>query len=337
MMDSIETLKARKTNWPAVALAVGLVLSLFLNLGLFLAYLSSASSGLSATASLQEKLVDGKAKKDDKIVVIPIHGLIMESMGAGPGSVSSLIAALKQAEKDDHIKAIILDIDSPGGGVTASDKMYHELVRFKQKKKVPVVSLFHDVAASGGYYVAMASDHIIAHETTITGSIGVIAKFPNFAEGMDKIGVKMNTIKSLNSQGKQSFKDMGSPYRPMRDQEKELFQNLITEMWTRFTEVVSTGRSKHLTLTQVQELADGRIFTGPQALQRKLIDSVGYRQDAYAKARELAQAPEAKIVRYQKQPSLRDLIKLEAEPTGLSWLQQFTSEAPRFLYLWTGG
>lgn len=321
---------------PALVLAVLLLLSVLLNGLLGLGLLGAAAGGGDPASNYQEILVDGKAEQKDKIVIVPIEGMIMETMGTGRGSVTSVITMLKKIEKDESVKGILLFVDSPGGGVTASDRIYHELARFRQESKLPMVSLFGDVAASGGYYVAMATDHIIAHRTSITGSIGVISQFYNFHEAMQKLGLKVNTIKSLNNQGEQSFKDMGSPYRPMRPEEEELFQNLITDMWNRFTEVVAEGRQGKLTLEEVRSLADGRIFTGPEALEKKLIDQVGYREDAYAKIRELAQAPEAKIVRYQRNPGLAELLRADSQPTDLSLLSNFTQRCPRFLYLWSG-
>ncbi|MGE0488157.1 MAG: signal peptide peptidase SppA [Vulcanimicrobiota bacterium] len=322
-----------------VAVGCALLLSLVFNFFLFLGLVGAAgaSVGASEIGLLEETLIDGKKDATDKIVVIPIHGVIMETMGTGPGSVSKVIAMLKKAAEDDSIKAVILDIDSPGGGVTASDRIFHEIKLFKAKEKLPIVSMFGDVAASGGYYVAMASDHIVAHETSITGSIGVISQFYNFHDAMTKLGVKVNTIKSLNSEGKESFKDIGSPYRPMTDPERKLLQGLITEMWSRFTTVVAEGRQGKLTPEQVKDLADGRVFTGPQALEQKLVDSIGYRQDAYKVARELAKSPDAKVVLYKRSPTLSELLSLRSNPPGSELLEMFSKDSPRFLYLWTGG
>ena len=320
----------------AIFLAGFLILSVFANMILGLGLLGAVADPLNEGSSYQEKLVDGDSLAEEKLVIVPIQGLIMESMGKGPGSVSQVTQMLKKIRKDDSVKGVLLFIDSPGGGVTASDRIYHELKLFKEETKLPIVSLFGDVSASGGYYVAMASDHIMAHRTSITGSIGVISQFYNFSEAMDKLGLQVNTVKSLNNLGKESYKDIGSPYRPMRPDERKLLQGLITDMWNRFTEVVSEGRKGKLTLEEIQQLADGRVFTGPMALEKKLIDSLGYRQDAYKKLRELAEAPKAKIVRYKRQPTFEELFTLTAPGTPTDLLSQFTRSAPRFLYLWSG-
>lgn len=319
-----------------LAMVLGLLLmgSFMLNGLLGLGLLGAVANQSQDT--YMETLVDGKAEAEEKLVVVAVQGLIMESMGRGPGTVSNVTAMLKKIRKDKSVKGVLLFIDSPGGGVTASDRIYHELKRFREETELPIVSLFGDVSASGGYYIAMASDHIMCHRTSLTGSIGVISQFYNFSEAMDKLGLKVNTIKSLNSEGKESFKDIGSPYRPMRPEEKILFQTIITDMWERFTEVVAEGRSGKLTLEEIRELADGRVYTGTMALEKKLVDSLGYREDAYAKLRELAQAPEAKVVSYKKQPTLEDLFKLSSQPPSLDLLGSFTETSPRFLYLWSG-
>ena len=218
-------------------------------------------------------------------------------------------------------------VDSPGGGVTASDRMYEELKHFKDEKKIPVVAIFEDVAASGGYYVAMASDHIIAHPTTITGSIGVISEFYDFSQLMGKVGVDVNIIKSLNYEGKESFKDMGTPTRKMKPEERKILQALITEMWERFTSVVAEGRKGKLTLAEVKKLADGRVFSGGTALKAKLVDQVGYTRDAYQEIRKRCGNPKARIVRYLPEKGWEDLFtsqslvpKLELPKSGVFYL-----------------
>ena len=322
------------------ALLIALVFGFF---GLiFGTAIGSLGSGGSPEQGLKESLLDGETTAEKKIAAIPIQGMIMESMGSGPGTVSQVKKTLKALKDDESVVGVLLVLDTPGGGVTASDRIYHDLMEFKKESKLPIHSVFLDISASGGYYVAMASDHITAHPTTVTGSIGVISTFPNFSGAMDKVGVKMNVIKSLNSKGEVSFKDIGSPYRPMRPEEEKLLQGLITDMWDRFTEVVGEGRKGKLSPEEVRKLADGRVFTGEQALEAKLVDSVGYMEDAYAKIREAAGHEDAKIVSYQREPSLADLLgfSASAQQRGLDELrvaQEFLSSKGGFLYLWTAG
>jgi protease-4 len=296
----------------------------------------------SGPKALKETLIDGESDASKKIAVVTVQGLIMESMGAGPGTVSSVSKALKAIEDDENVVGVLLAIDTPGGGVTASDRIYHDLEQFKERTKLPVHAMFYDVAASGGYYVAMAADHITAHPTSITGSIGVISKFYNVSEAMGKVGVSVNVIKSLNSKGEVSFKDMGSPFRPMSPQEKALLQTLITEMWDRFTSVVIAGREGKMKPERVKELADGRVFTGEQALKAGLIDAVGYKEDAYKTIREAAKAPDAKIVAYVKEPGLKEMLGLagSVHPPSTSLAAHaagLLNDQASFLYLWNAG
>jgi protease IV len=327
--------------WIVILIAVACFMGF---MGLVFGVAVGGAAGGAQVSGLQEVLVDGEADAEKKIAAIPIQGVIMESMGAGPGTVSQVKKTLKAIEKDDSVVGILLVIDTPGGGVTASDRIYHDLLEFKKESKLPVHAIFLDVAASGGYYVAMASDHITAHPTTVTGSIGVISKFFNFTEAMDKIGVSVNVVKSLNSEGKVSFKDMGSPYRPMNPEERKLLQGLITEMWERFTDIVAAGREGKISPEEVKKLADGRVFTGQQALELKLVDSVGYAEDAYKEIRKAAGHDDAKIVSYRKEPGLAQVLGLSASTdiydiTGpqLGLVKKVFAEQSGFLYLWTAG
>lgn len=331
-----------RSSKPIWAGCLGLIVGAFL-FGFLGLLLGLGAGGSSSGSGLQEVLVDGEASAEKKIAVIPIKGVIMETMGAGKGSVSSIITTLKQLKEDKQVVGILLAIDTPGGGVTASDRIYHALKTFKQESKLPMHAFFLDVAASGGYYAAMASDHITAHPTSITGSIGVISTFYNVSDAMDTVGVRVKVVKSLNSKGEVSFKDMGSPYRPMRPEEEALVQNLVSEMWERFTEVVAEGRKGKLELEQIRDLADGRIFTGKQALELKLVDAVGYREDAFASIRKACNAPEAKLVAYQKQPGLRELLGFSASSQsevlwpGSKIARKILSDRSGFCYLWTAG
>ncbi len=324
--------------WMAILLGIFLLASLGVNLILMLAVAAKGGSDSDGEDHLQEVLVDGKSSASDKIVVISVKGVIMDSLERGGGTFDAVKAQLKKAGKDDDVKGILLEVNSPGGGVTESDRIYNALKNFRKDEKLPIVVLFGDVAASGGYYISMASDKIIAHPTTITGSIGVISQFFNVTNLMGKVGVSVETIKSLRFDKAESFKDIGSPYRPMKPAERKLLQDLVTQMWERFTFVVAEGRQGKISAEKVKQLADGRVFTGPQALELKLVDAIGYEEDAYKEIRSLAKSDDAKIVRYRKEPSLADLFSMETrvpQPSVEEMLRKVTYDSPQLLYLWS--
>src|SRR5438094_6183144 len=249
---------------------------------------------------LREKTVQGTAA--DKILMMDISGVISEKGSSNPLSESEdLVARIKEeltlAAEDSHIKALLLRVNSPGGTVTASDVIHHEINEFKSKRKIPVVAVIMDVGASGGYYIAVAAHQIIAHPTSVTGSVGVIMLRVN-AEGLlQKIGVEAGAIKSG------ATKDIGSPFRPMTEDERAIFQSMINGFFSRFLDVVSKGRS--LPADQLKVIADGRVLTGPQALQLGLVDQVGYLDDGIAAAKKLAGVTDARVIMYARPEAYR--------------------------------
>lgn len=268
-------------------------------------YVIDEVSANGKTASKSDKLtktaLSDSTQKSGSIFVLPIYGTIVSGDWTGSsqsGYVTSedVTYALKYIAGQENVKALILDINSPGGSVTASDNIYHEIMQFKKENNIPVIAMFEGTACSGGYYSAMAADYIMALPTTWTGSIGVIMEVPEISKLMGKVGVNVNTITSLNANGGASFKDIGSTYRQMRPEERQLLQTLVTQSWNRFTDIVAQGRKGKITKDQVKKLADGRIYSSEQALKHKLIDQIGYRQDLYKKARTMAKAPQAPII-----------------------------------------
>jgi protease-4 len=237
---------------------------------------------------------------------------------------------LEKAADDDRIRAVVLRINSPGGTVTASDILYHEIMRFKERRKIPVVASILDVGASGGYYVALAADRIYAHPTTVTGSIGVLMLTVNAGGLLEKIGVTASYVKSGE------FKDMGSPFRSLRPEERQLFQELIDRFYGQFVTLVA--RSRRLDEARVRALADGRIYTAPEARGLGLVDEIGYLEDAIAAARAAAGVAEAKVVAYHRPRQYRATIYSSAEPPApaarLPDLARIVVSGPRFLYLW---
>jgi len=215
---------------------------------------------------------------DDAVAVLHLDGAItsgpedyLSTSGITPARVFDL---LEQAA-DPNIKAVVVRINSPGGSVVASDEIYHALLDFEK----PVVIWMGDTAASGGYYISCGGDYVFAHPGTLTGSIGVISQFLNVEELMEKIGVDATVITSGPS------KDMGSLFREMTEEEQALWRSIIDEVYDGFVEIVAQARD--LPLEDVRELADGRVYTGQQALELGLVDEVGTSDDAVAKAAEL--------------------------------------------------
>ena len=280
-----------------------------------------------------------------KIALVDVDGVLSNvrssSLLGTPGEnpVSLFTEKLERAAKDDQVRAVVLRINSPGGSVTASDLMYTELREFRARTGKPVIAAMLDVAASGGYYIACAADEIYASPTTVTGSIGVVMLAPEFAGTMSKIGARVNVIKSGE------LKDAGSPFRTMTDQDRAVFQGLIDDMYARFLKVVQESR-RNLSGERVRELADGRVYFGPQAKELGLVDQIGTLHDALAAAKRAAGLDRraVKVVEYSRPYHYRPNIYAGGEPPptqvnlvniGLpDWL---FSPAPQFLYLWAPG
>jgi len=204
----------------------------------------------------------GRFAFGDKIAVVEISGVITQSSG--------IIEEIHQYLEDEGVKAIILRIDSPGGGVGPSQEIHREVLKVKTRKKV--VTSMGSVAASGGYYIACASDLIVANPGTITGSIGVLMEFTNIEELFKKIGIKGVVLKSGE------HKDIGSPFREMTPEEKKIIQAVIDNVHQQFIQAVAEGRK--MDHSKVAQIADGRILTGEQAKQAGLVDQIGNLQDA---------------------------------------------------------
>jgi protease-4 len=199
----------------------------------------------------------------DKIAIVEVKGVITQSSG--------VIEEIQQYLSDDGVKAIILRVDSPGGGVGPSQEIYREIMRIKSNSKRKVVTSMGSVAASGGYYIACASDLIVANPGTITGSIGVVMQFSNFEDLLKKIGIKGVVLKSGE------HKDIGSPFREMTPEEKRIMQEVLDNVHQQFIEAVAEGRK--LDRSKVAQIADGRILTGEQAKNLGLVDQLGNLQD----------------------------------------------------------
>jgi protease IV len=287
---------------------------------------------------LEEQTVEGKGTS--KVLLLDLSGVLSEdvpgfSIGTPPPRVPLLARVreeLERAEKDEHVKALIVRINSPGGTITASDILYHELLAFKARKNVPVIAVIMDVGASGGYYAALAADTIVVNPTTITGSIGVVMITVNAQGLLEKIGVAPLAIKSG------PMKDAGSPFRSLTEPERAVFQGVIDEMYGRFVGLIVKARK--IPEDRVRGFADGRIYTADQALRMGLVDRIGYLEDVVALAKERAGLTEAKVVMYHRPKEYRaNIYSLTPPPSSAeSTLAQFAAGlgggGPRFLYLW---
>lgn len=283
---------------------------------------------------LEEKTVEGTGR--DKVLLLDLSGVFAEEpLLAFQGRPRVPLLArvreeLEKAEADPRVKALVVRINSPGGTVTASDILYREILRFKTTRKVPVIAVLMDVGASGGYYVALAADRIVAHPTAVTGSIGVLMLTVNAQGLLQKIGVTPTAIKSGE------LKDMGAPFRALSPEERAIFQSVIDQLHARFISLIV--RERTLAEEQVRALADGRIFTASEARAAGLVDAVGYLDEAVAAARRAAGLADAKVVVYHRPRQYRATIYSAAEPDppslSIADLARLIVAGPRFLYLW---
>ena len=277
-----------------------------------------------------------------KFLLLEVDGIIgqgEESSLLGPdreGMVARIREQLDRARKDESLRGILLRVDSPGGGATASDVIYGELMRFKRERELPIVAHFYGLAASGGYYLAMAADEIVAEPTTVTGSIGVIFVSVNFSGLMERWGIEDQTTKAG------AYKDTGSMLRPQTAADRAILQGVIDDLHERFRDVVAAGRPK-LTRERVDQLADGRIFSAPQALQNGLVDRIGDIEDALEMLEGRVAVDRSYVVSYHRPREWRrNLYTRSAVPPPKTGISDLTGPGPRaitpgFHYLWWPG
>ena len=297
----------RKLGCLGIFLFVALCVSLFMNLVLVtLAFrrLEGTGGQVEFRPRFRELVVQkGTRGSTNEIAVIPLRGLISTGVGGNVGDsmVEDLRWELEQARNDDNVRAVVLEVDSPGGEVTAADMIYNAVTRTRARK--PVVIYMESLAASGGYYVSCGGSYLMANETSITGSIGVIIETLNYEQLFNKIGLASIVFKS----GK--FKDMLNPARPITPEERDYIQSFVMKTYDKFLGIVATER--HLPADQLRNgIADGRILSGRDALSDHLIDGLGQIEDAFNKAKELGRAPDAKVVKYGPPFSLGRVFRM---------------------------
>ncbi len=276
----------------------------------------------------------------DKIALIDVTGLIMNARGGflstGENPVSLLAEKLEKARADKRVKAVILRLNSPGGTVQATEAMGEMLQRFRRTGK-PVIACITDVGASGAYNLACGADMIICQPGSITGSIGVIIQTVSFAGTMKMIGISAEAITS----GK--LKDMGSPLKDLSDEERKVFQAMVDDFYTRFVAVVVAGRK--MDPAKVRKLADGRVYTGRQALEVGLVDKLGFLSEAVKQAKAAAKIGKVKVVMYHRPLGYRANMysalgggggpTMQVNMLNIDLGQMALLRRPSFLYLWT--
>ena len=287
---------------------------------------------------LKEKTVAGEG--DNKVLLVDIKGIISNrkqvsvlGVQQSVGLVDRVREILKKAETDDEIKALILRINTPGGTVTSSDIIYHEIKTFKNRKKIKVYAVVMDLAASGGYYIAQAADRIIVHPTSLTGSIGVIALKADLSGLMEKVGVDFEVVKSG------AHKDFMSPFRSLTEDERLIFQNTIDTLHNRFVATIEDNR-KQLSREEIVNLADGRIYTSQQALDAKLVDQIAYMDEAENFIKNDLRLSQMRLVTYHRAGQYKSNVYSSASlPTSVNF--NFVNlnlipetPGPNFMYLW---
>ncbi len=280
---------------------------------------------------LQEHVISGEGK--DKILLMDVTGVITtedsSSVLGGKkelGMIALVREQLDKARRDKNVRAMVIRINSPGGGVTASDTLYHEIKKFRKDTGAKVIAHFLDTGTSGAYYTALAADRISAQPTSITGSIGVTMLRIDATGLMQKIGVQALEISSGAEKG------MGSPFRPVSPEERKIFQGMIDSMYGRFVGIVAEERN--MATERVRQLADGRIYTSQEAKDGGLIDSIGYLEDAFTQAKTLAGLKQATIVAYQRPGEYRpNIYSMNMNLINLS-LGDIAGPGVRFTYLW---
>ncbi len=303
-----------------------LVLSVLANIMLVLMVIGLAGVFVSISGEIKtftEEVIE-KGPRTTKIAVIRMEGIIEEEMAR------DVREQLKAAQEDSHVKGIIIKVTSPGGTISDSDQIYNEINKYRKKTGKPAVAFMEGIAASGGYYASVACDKIVAAPTAITGSIGVIMGHFVVQQLLEeKLGIQPVVVKSGPK------KDWPSPFRPFTEEEKQYIETkLINPAYERFVQVVAEGR-KELTIEDVRRLGDGSIYGAEEALKDKLIDKIGYLDEAIETAKMLAGVENAQVIEYRKPFSFSEL--LGAQSGGMlkfdkSTLYKFCT--PQMLYLW---
>lgn len=330
-------------RWAALGIAVGLfIASTVINLLSTVAFSDAENAFTDMFAVTEEMFAEEIIEEGDmlsKIAVLSINGVIQDTGDAESFFESPLYnhrAFMEQLDyvmEADDVKAIILQVNSPGGGVVESAQIHDKIKEIQKETKKPIYVSMGSMAASGGYYVSAPADKIFASPETLTGSLGVIMQGVNYAGLAEKYGVEFTTIKSG------PYKDIMSPSRPMTEDEREILQSMIDNSYEGFVKVISEGRG--MSVERVKEIADGRIYDGRQAKQLKLIDGFGYLEDVIENVRKDEKLGDATVVKYTESMGFGSFFSMgaqkimgkDAEMAGLMKLLS-QPNSPRLMYLY---
>jgi len=306
---------------------VVLAMSILANVGLFLAVIGLVSVFAVGSAPGLHEVVVREGPAGAKIAVIRVEGIIDGE------AAEDVRRQLESAQEDSRVKAIIVRVNSPGGTISGSDRIHNELGRFRQQHGKPMIAFMQGIAASGGYYVSVACEKIVAEPTAVTGSIGVISWYLVVQELLeDKLGILAVTVKSGQK------KDWPSSFRaPTPEEIDYIDKRLIQPAFERFVDVVAKGRQAVLTPDEVRAVADGGMYVADEAVKKKLIDGIGYLDDAIETIKSMTGIKKARVVEYRKPFSFADFLSVKAE--GVLKLDKATLyklSSPQVLYLWTG-
>lgn len=283
-------------------------------------------------ARVREVEVDRDDRARQKVAIIDVRGMIADQptgfLATRGSAVDELSAQLSRAEADRQVSAVILRINSPGGSVAASDMMYREIRRFSDRSGKPIIASLGEVAASGGYYIALAADHIVAEPTSITGSIGVIIPTFNFSEGLNRIGIYSRSVTSAGN------KDLANPFEPVDEAHYAILQSMVDEFYGKFSSLVSERRSaqrlersvaaplesavpkRSINTEDLHRITDGRIMTGLHAHRHGLVDDTGGIREAFEAAKTLAGLDAARLVKYYREDAGKPRSPFAAAPTA---------------------
>jgi protease IV len=315
----------KRTGW-RIFWGVILGMSVLANITLILMLIGLAAVFMIGQEGVFTEEVIQSGPRTDKIAVITVQGLIDSE------KAQDVYEQIKSARQDKRVKGLIIRVNSPGGTVSASDQICNEIRKYRKEEDKPVVAFMQGVAASGGYYVSVGCDKIVAEPTVITGSIGVIAGYFVLQELLEqKLGIQPAIFKSGEK------KDWPSPFRQLTEEQRQYVQDkLINPAYNRFVQIIAEGRGEVLTLDDVKRLADGSIYGAEEALKEKLIDKIGYIDEATEEVKSLAGIEKAQIVEYRKPFSLVSLLSLRSgNILKIDKSTLYELGTPQVLYLWS--